>query len=366
MSPPHDLRIGYVPLTTSMLGPGDRRRFLSYAHERGLKFEIAKPNERYDLVVLSELADISVWCDYSHGKIVYDLTDSYLAIPRSDLKQWLRGPVWYLFGRYRRLQLDHWKAIRAMCDRADATVCTTEEQRREIQQNCTNAHIILDVHEFVVGPCKNDYRSGTPFKLVWEGLPSNLSQLRQLRNVLKEVNKLHPLVLNVITDLYSPRFLGRFGSVNSLELVSEYFDEVRLYPWNQATWLQVVHESDLAIIPINLEDPFVTGKPENKLILFWRMGIPVMTTTTPAYQRAMHGANIEDFTCRDEAEWVQKLIHTIRDEPSRRDSGMSGRIYAETHYGKESIIARWDAMFASIGFNFGESTVVSKLATGAR
>jgi glycosyltransferase involved in cell wall biosynthesis len=352
MNLPQDIRIGYVPLTTTMQGPGDQRRFLAYALERGLKFEIAKPSERYDLVVLSELADISVWCDYSHGKILYDLTDSYLAVPRSDWKQWLRGPVWFFFGRYRRLQVNHWKAIRSMCNRADAVVCTTKEQRSDILPNCVNVHIILDVHDFVSEPCKDDYRGGMPFNLVWEGLPSNLYQLRLLTNVLKEVNKVHPIVLNIITDLDFPRFMGRFGRVKTQDIAGEIFDFVKIHPWSQESWSRVVRECDLAVIPINLDDPFVSGKPENKLILFWRMGIPVITSATPAYMSAMDGAKIKGFTCSDELQWVNKLIEVIQDETCRREVGAQGRLYSEVQYSKPSIIKKWDTVFSSIGFNF--------------
>ena len=57
-------RVGYVPLSNTLMSPGDRRRFVAYALDRDLKFEIAHPKEKYDLVVLSELADISVWAEY--------------------------------------------------------------------------------------------------------------------------------------------------------------------------------------------------------------------------------------------------------------------------------------------------------------
>src|SRR6185312_15235316 len=77
------IRIGYVPYSGRFTKPGDRRRFVAYARARNLEFEVADPDKRYDLVVLSETADISVWPDYRHGKIVYDLIDSYLSVPRT-------------------------------------------------------------------------------------------------------------------------------------------------------------------------------------------------------------------------------------------------------------------------------------------
>ena len=75
-----NLRIGYVPMSNSLEAPGDRRRFVAYAKARNLEFTLATPEERYDLVVLSQMSDISVWCDYPHGKVVYDFIDYTLML----------------------------------------------------------------------------------------------------------------------------------------------------------------------------------------------------------------------------------------------------------------------------------------------
>jgi glycosyltransferase involved in cell wall biosynthesis len=348
------LRIGYAPIGPTLEKPGDRRRFVAYARARNLPFEMARPEERYDLVVLSELADISVWSDYPHGKVVYDLIDSYLAIPRSDVRQWLRGLVWFAMGRHRKLRLDYWSNIQDMCRRADAVVCSTEEQRRDIHRYCQNVHIVLDVHASVVRNVKDDYRCGEPFNLVWEGLPSNITQLKQIRDVLKDVNKLRPLVLNIVTDPDQPRLLGRFGRVQSIDLAREVFDAVQFHTWDEATCSEVIRSCDLAVIPIDLSDPFVTGKPENKLLLLWRMGMPVVTSATPAYRRAMHEAGLEGLACRDHEEWMAALERMIGDETLRREAGVRGKFFAEKHNNEEALLARWDAVFESLGFSFAQ------------
>ena len=46
----------------------------------------------------------------------------------------------------------------------------------------------------------------------------------------------------------------------------------------------------------------------------------------------------------------------MSDEQIRRDAAERGRKYAETVYGPDAILARWDAMFASIGFSFGDQS----------
>lgn len=349
-------RIGYVPLSTSMSGPGDRRRFVAYAKERQLSFEVASPNEHYDLVILSELCDISIWKSYRGGKIVYDLIDSYLAVRRTNLMQWMRGPVWYALGRYHRLQLDHWAAIKSMCCRADAVVCTTSEQQADIEPYCSNVHIILDVHSSIVRKPKNDWRCGTPFNLVWEGLPSNISQLHQVSGVLRTVNRRQPIVLNIITDSHHNRFLGRYCSVETLELAKNIFHEVRVHPWDENTWSEIVRTSDLAIIPIDLENPFVAGKPENKLILFWRMGLPVVASATQAYQRAMNYAGLSQFACHRNSDWITAIESLIGDENLRRDAANRGKVFAEQNYNTELLLRKWDAVFESIGFNFPKNS----------
>jgi len=49
--------------------------------------------------------------------------DSYLAIPRANIKQWLRGLVMYAVGRHRRVGLDYRAALYNICRRADAIIC---------------------------------------------------------------------------------------------------------------------------------------------------------------------------------------------------------------------------------------------------
>jgi hypothetical protein len=66
-------------LSTKIGHPGDLRRFGYYAEKRKIKYEIADPSETYDLVFLTQSADLSVWSDYQRGncKVIYDFIDSY-------------------------------------------------------------------------------------------------------------------------------------------------------------------------------------------------------------------------------------------------------------------------------------------------
>jgi len=349
-------RIGYSPYSPTLSPPGDRRRFVSYARKRNLPFEIADPKEKYDLVVLSELSDISVWPDYPHGKMVYDLIDSYLSVPRTRLKQLLRGPAWYLAGRNRRFQVDFLSGIRNLCRRSDAVVCSAPEQRTAIEGYCRNVHVILDFQGMVVGHAKSDYAAHSPFRLGWEGLPSNLSQLVRIAPVLRALAQ-RDLDLHVVTDAFQVRLAGILGKADSRKLLSAHFPSGYVFhDWDEATCSDIITSCDLAVIPIDLGDPLVRGKSVNKLLLLWRMGMPVIAAATPAYCEAMAGVGTPELACANDAEWIAAIERMMADEQMRREAAIRGRRYAETVYGPDAILARWDAMFASIGFDFGSQS----------
>jgi glycosyltransferase involved in cell wall biosynthesis len=208
-------------------------------------------------------------------------------------------------------------------------------------------HIILDVHSTDARVHKADYQAGDVFNLVWEGLPCNVTQLYQIQGVLAKLKARRKMALHLITDLEFQRYMGRYGRTQTVNLTRGLCDRVYLYSWNEQMCSSIVCASDLAVIPIDLNDPFLRGKPENKLLLFWRMGMPTVTSATPAYDRAMAKAGLS-MTCRSEDDWVSTIEKYVADEVSRREAGLAGRAFAESEYSEEAILRRWDQLLESI------------------
>jgi Glycosyl transferases group 1 len=345
-------RVGYVPYSNELNRPGDRRRFVYYANMRGIQFEIADPAKEYDLVILSACADISVWSKYPNAKLVYDLIDSYLAIPRTNLKGRLRGTFKFLSRQSRHLQFDHWKAIGAMCARADAVVCSTQEQQQDILKFCPNVYQILDAHTTVTRTVKADYSAGSTFRLVWEGLPQTLGSLKILAPALERLREKHAVEIHVVTDPTYFRYLGQYGKTSALKAAQQMLPGVHFHEWKEDDCADIICSCDLAVIPLFLNDPFSAGKPENKLLLFWRMAMPVVTSASPAYRRAMQSAGM-DLIADNEASWVTVIERLMKDESARREAGILGKTYTDRAASKDSLLLRWDAVFASLGFYFG-------------
>lgn len=349
-----DARIGYAPYSATRDLPGDRRRFRFYAQARGLTFDVVEaPSANHGLVVLTSTADITRWVRADpRVKIVYDLIDSYLALPRWTPKNLGRGMAKRLSGETRHLAWDYRCAIQAMCRRADAVVCSTAEQRRSILEFCPNVHVILDHHGPETTERKHDFDAHRPFRLVWEGLPHTLPAFGELRAPLERLRRRHEIELHVVTDLEFHRYAGRFSRHRTDVFAERYIDRPRMHEWSMDGLATTLTSCDLAVIPSILRNPLYAGKPENKLLLFWRLGMPAVTSATPAYVRAMGAAGL-DMTCNDGVDWERTLERYIVDRDAREDAGVRGYRHVTREHSEARLLARWDAVFESVGFQHG-------------
>ena len=77
------------------------------------------------------------------------------------------------------------------------------------------------------------------------------------------------------------------------------------------------------------------------------MGLPVVTSATPAYTRTMRAAG-QQLTCASEAQWVDLLGRLIEDPGARERAGREGRAFAEREYSDERLMAAWDQVLDSM------------------
>ena len=111
--------------------------------------------------------------------------------------------------------------------------------------------------------------------------------------------------------------------------------------------IDIITESDIAIIPINPHSNIAQGKPENKLILMWKMGMPTITHSTKSYDRVMQEAGI-NLSCKTNDDWLENLIKLSSEEKLRQSIGKKAKTYTEQNYSEEVILKKWDNLFESI------------------
>ncbi len=178
---------------------------------------------------------------------------------------------------------------------------------------CANVHPILDFHTRLVREVKEDYTAGSPFRLVWEGLGENVRWFERIAPALAAVHAAHPVALHLITAIEYRQLAQRFWRRQTVRIAARFADDVRVHQWSEETLSAIATACDLAVIPLPLDRPLERGKPESKLVSFWRMGLPVVTSSTPSYVRAMAGAG-QDLHCETEWQWERGILRLIEDE----------------------------------------------------
>ena len=343
-----NLRVGYTPYDKGLIAPGDRRRFAFYANERRIKYEVADPLNKYDIVYLTYGCNLSFWIAYKkdnpNTKIIFELIDSYLLENTSALTL-LRGASRYFQGKENRLWLDYKTALRKIISISDAVVCSTEAQKMDMVNINKNIHISLDFFSNDVTHHKSILKSKNKFKLVWEGRAYTVSNLLLLKNVFEMIG--NDLELYIITDPVIKTSFNKFNK-NTINVLNKLKFDYNFIYWKINSFSKEIANADLAIIPIEYNNPMMWNKPENKLLLFWEIGIPVLTSDTPAYRRVMDAAGLELY-CATSDDWVRKIKEYMTSSIEYKESIVKkSKDYIVEFHNKDLILKNWDGIFNSL------------------
>jgi hypothetical protein len=143
--------------------------------------------------------------------------------------------------------------------------------------------------------------------------------------------------------------MNRFLERRTEEVVSDWGVDVRLHQWSVDTLSEVARGCDMAIVPVEMADPMALGKPENRMRIFWRLGVPVIASASPANVRAASLAGLEDrVLCTTSEDWQHTLEHLCARPDDRLDIAAAGQAVALTVYSEESLAQRWDRLFESL------------------
>lgn len=344
------MKIGYaISPNVGIAHPAYRRRFGFYLKNISAQWEIANPKESYDLVVVHHSADLTRWIDYKNGKIILDYNDDYLSVEMSSGRALARGCVKFASGQWSKFYPDFRKVYVAMMQRADAVVCCTRKQAVDASRYCKTIRCIVDMQPDDGWLAKTDYDRQTIGNLVWEGLPA-FDGLKTIAAQLGAVARESGVALHVISSLRHGRYLNTLFP----EAIDQKLKRISLplptylYEWNEFMFPSLVRACDLAIIPINMEDPFWLGKPINKLLFFWRLGMPVLASSTPEYEYAMNECGLSDMLCRNADDWCPKIRKYMGDTKLRESAGKAGNAYARAQFSNERLLQLWDELIRNV------------------
>ena len=343
------LRIGYFPLSKDLSHPGDRRRLVYWAGIRRHEL-VMNPDQNIDFIVATETTDLyRLVRSHKRIPIIYELIDAYLT-PDSDLRNYGRGIAKFVnrsvTGRPKR----YTKTVQDYCELASAVVCSSQEQSTLIQRYSKNVHIILDSHdEFPLRSYSGQSRTGRK-NIIWEGMPYTLPGLFDLRGPLYSLANECEIGLDIVTDLDFKKYLGKYVSQSTDKIIRNVFGNspfpIDLIPWEINSLVSHTGSSHLGIIPVK-ENAFQWLKPENRLLIMWRLGLPCITSATPSFSRVSESTK-SDIVSYSDTDWIFKISRMLGDPEYAENSVALGQKYLAENHSKEILLAKWDSVVMSV------------------
>jgi hypothetical protein len=337
--------IGYEGYSIGNSGIADRRRILYWAANRGHTIVDSRdPNA--DIVVVTSSSNLGYWARAKTSKpIVLDVVDGLIG-EQSSSKDLLRGIGYWGTRRSSNLLPSSYRyLLLEVARRSNKVVCSSREQVMEWAKFQINATDILDIHEEV--PIVDILRAPNETNLTemfWEGLPATLGSMGLLKNFF-ESNSESNFKLNILTNLNSFKYMNRFKKIDLDRVLTQQLQhsnlEINKVQWSPQMLVNYSESSKFGVIPIHGFEGYNHLKAENRLLIMWRLGLPVLTSPLRSYVRVMRDAQI-DGICYDQADWKTKLGRLTFSADMRQEFIVKSRNYLEVRHKTEDLLQKWD------------------------
>ena len=344
------LKIGYVPHSTDLEHPADRRRLAAWAVSNEIKLNVENPLES-DVLVLSSAANFGQWLSRATQPVILDLVDGYMGEHPSFLKNFARNFLRSLQGTSNLKWITYTRHLRAACQRSDAIIVASPEQRETILKYNSNVYVILDDHsELTVHRTREVTKtpkrpsSGNMKYLFWEGFGYTLKHFQLIAKELDQFLTREDWKMYLVTVRVFPRWGGFLGKIDSQILIKKLFpnswERIIIIPWTLENLKKYSAVSNCAIIPIDKNDKFGSLKPENKLLSMWQLGLPVLFSDIPSYVRVANASNQLPF-CIHDGEWAAAFDSLIG--PSRLTDLMDEQrtLYLREFHSHSILMRKW-------------------------
>ncbi len=308
-----------------------------YLKQEGWSCEIFqyKNLEKYKIVVFQKLYDEKtielVKILKSKGVItVFDLCDNHFYYRLDD-------PL-ALAERSERLQ--------KMIDLVDIISVSTPELKKLIYSKTDKIPVVID--DAIEIPqinllgesyfkLKNIFRKAqnNSLNLVWYGTagtenpPYGMIDLARILPSLEKVNQEIPIRLTVISN--SETSLKHYIPSSKIP--------IKYYRWQLATFPYIFSQSDVCIIPVNLNN-LTRYKTNNRLVLSLLLDVPVVADKIPSYEE------FSDFVLF--FDWEKNLQKYAHNSMLRQQHIKEGKEYILSKYNRNRVVSQWSSLFQTL------------------
>lgn len=336
------LRIGIYPLSSDLTHPGDRRRIASWARSRNHELIIGE-SKKVDFIFITEGSDFLRLSQLKGPPKIFDLIDGYLS-PQLLASDLLRGLLKTAVRQHYTYPRRFSSIVKEACSHMDMVVCSSPEQLATIAPYNSNVRAILDNHsEFPF--LKFRQKSDTQFSLFWEGTTHTLRGLEKLITRFS----VGRMPINIVTDPTHSRLMGKYFKEDVGQRLKRTLKEYpfRFESWSKENVVLNAQKSSLALLPVDLTSSLQILKPENRLLIMFRLGLPCLTTNLASYKR-IENYIVAKITCDSYEDWSES-IHKFQHNPDLMEQQVAkGQKYLLENHTEEILYSKWDQAFESL------------------
>ena len=343
------LTIGYWPNSVDCKAPGDRRRLMYWANARNHSI-ILNSYKSCDALVFTSKHDLGIVRKMpQYIPKFLDFPDQYIE-ETSLIKDYGRA---FVRGLANGLPFPLEKfsdQIEKVISQEIEVICSSPEQAVRYQILGARVSSVLDFHEeFPDIPFKKRSLTSDVCKIMWEGQSGNLDSLA---TILTELNFSldSKFSLTVVTDEIKYKFANRYFAKPSVVFLESKNKpkglQITLIPWKVENVVEQFQRNHMALIPVNLLNGVSGMKPENRILIAWRLGLPVLAGFSQSHQRLAEIIGL-DFVVKG-AHWSSKIYEMYSDCELAEHQVSRGKEYLKNFHNREVLLDKWDSIFAGV------------------
>ena len=340
------MKIRYLGSNNTHTEAVDRRRgFGAISHIEGIEVVC---DMSFDLVFVGAGGDLARALELKRRKpgtgLIFDYANHYLE-EETRLKAFLR-PLLHSAQRGYAPYFRGYKAlIMELMSLSDQVVCSSTYQKNYLDALGIKASVITDIFDWEFD-IPDQIQEKPAHQFIWEGKAFNLDALLKLDKV---INTFPDIPLSVLTD----EKFGGYGATQTLgksveEELNARFHNAFYFSWTSSVLKEELARSTLGILPINLGSSIGAAKPENRLILLWRFGVPALTSPLPSYKQLADRTGV-DFICTDDHAWIERIKAYTASSDRNLARAQFLKDYADAHYSSTVILDQWRSVLAAVG-----------------
>lgn len=341
------LRIGYFPLSSDLSATGDRRRVIHWAGVRGHEILINQINN-VDCVIFSEGCSYFLPKELGTCPTILDLVDAY-SVTDGPVRDFVRRNAKFLAGKIKTPGYSFRSLVLDFARRVDLVIVSSPEQGMLLKEVSKNVTDILDFHEEI--PFRNYSISSNGNRgLFWEGSSSTLPALRSL-DLSTDFLARYDLSLEVVTDMHYQLLFGKYLKIPTRTyLATGYRPKTTLaqfYPWSIENLIKATQDCFASLVPVNTKNEFSLFKPENRVLIAWRLGLPCLAMKTPSHER-LSEASGADILFSDSLNLQEKILCLLTEKDYWFEQVKLGRKYLSAYHTEEILMHKWDSAIESV------------------